>query len=76
MSFYFKSGTLSLVLGLTAVMVIYWVGIGSYDSTVCREQYHSVERLGYGCRLLGFPTHMSRTMPGVITLTFIHWTFC
>ncbi len=57
MSFYFKSGILSLVLGLTAVMVIYCVGIGSYNSTVCREQYHdSVERLGYGCRLVGFPT--------------------
>jgi hypothetical protein len=40
MSFYFKSGILSVVLGLTAVMVIYWVGIGGYNSTVCREQYH------------------------------------
>jgi hypothetical protein len=28
MSFYFKSGILSLVLGLTAVMLIYWVGVG------------------------------------------------
>ena len=57
MSFYLKSGIMSLVLGLTAVMVIYWVGIGSHNSTVCREQYHySVEGLGYACRLLGFPT--------------------
>jgi hypothetical protein len=57
MRLYFKSGILSLVLGLTAVMVIYWVGVGSHDSTVCREQYrYSVERPGYGCRLVGFPT--------------------
>lgn len=27
MRFYFKRGILSLVLGLTAVMVIYWVGV-------------------------------------------------
>jgi hypothetical protein len=56
MNFYFKSCLLSLFLGLTAVMLIYGIGIGSYNSTVCREQYQiSVEPSEYGCRLLGFP---------------------
>jgi len=84
MSFYFKSGILSLVLGLTAVMVIYWIGVGSYDSTVCREQYHdSVERLGYGCRLLGFPTayiendawgHNAHVYPLDFLLNLLFWS--
>lgn len=84
MSFYFKSGILSLVLGLTAVMVIYWVGIGSYNSTVCREQYHyAVERLGYGCRLLGFPTayvendawgHNAHVYPLDFLLNLLFWS--
>src|SRR5262245_25758122 len=57
MSFYFKTGIVSVVLGLTAVMVIYGVGIDSHNGTVCRKQYHyPVERPAYGCRLLGFPT--------------------
>ena len=57
MSLYFKTGIVSVVLGLTAVMVIYSIGIGSHNSTVCRGQYHySIERPEYGCRLLGFPT--------------------
>jgi len=57
MSFYFKTGVLSVLLGLTAVMVIYWIGIGSRTSTVCRRQYpYSIERPEYGCKLLGFPT--------------------
>ena len=84
MSFYFKSGILSLVLGLTAVMVIYWVGVGSYNSTVCGEQYHySVERLGYGCRLLGFPTayvendawgHNAHVYPLAFLLNLLFWS--
>ena len=84
MRFYFKSGILSLVLGLTAVMVIYWVGVGSYNSTVCREQYHySVERLGYGCRLLGFPTayiendawgHNAHVYPLDFLLNLLFWS--
>jgi hypothetical protein len=57
MNFYFKSGILSFFLGLTTVMLIYGIGIGSSNSKVCREQYnYSVERYGYSCRLLGFPT--------------------
>jgi len=84
MSFYFKSGITSLVLGLTAVMVIYWVGIGSYNSTVCREEYHhSVEPLGYECRLLGFPTayvendawgHNAHVYPLPFLLNLLFWS--
>ena len=84
MSFYFKTAILSLVLGLTLVMVIYWLGIGSYNSTVCREQYHySVEQLGYGCRLLGFPTayvendawgHNAHVYPLDFLLNLLFWS--
>ena len=84
MSFYFKTGILSVVLGLTAIMVIYWVGIGSYNSTVCREQYHySVERPAYGCRLLGFPTayvendawgHNAHVYPLEFLLNLLFWS--
>ena len=84
MSFYFKTGILSVVLGLTAVMVIYWVGIGSYNSTVCREQYHySVEPPGYRCRLLGFPTvyvendawgHNAHVYPMEFLLNLLFWS--
>jgi len=84
MSFYLKSGIMSLVLGLTAVMVIYWVGIGSHNSTVCREQYHySVEGLGYACRLLGFPTayvendtrgHNAHVYPSDFLLNLLCWS--
>jgi len=84
MAFYFKSGIVSVVLGLTAVMVIYWVGIGSYNSTVCREQYHySVEPLGYRCRLLGFPTafvendawgHNAHVYPLDFLLNLLFWS--
>jgi hypothetical protein len=57
MKFYLKSCILSLFLGLSLVMLIYGTGIGSRNSTVCRQQYkYSVERYGYSCRLLGFPT--------------------
>ena len=84
MNFYFKRGILSLVLGLTAVMVIYWVGVGSSNSTVCREQYHySVERPAYGCRLLGFPTayvendawgHNAHVYPLDFLLNLLFWS--
>lgn len=85
MGFYFKSGILSLVLGLTVVMVIYWVGVGSHTSTVCRGQYHddAVERLGYGCRLLGFPTayvendawgHNAHVYPSDFLLNLLLWS--
>jgi hypothetical protein len=84
MSFYFKSGIVSVLLGLTAVMVIYWVGVGSHNSTVCREQYnYSVERLGYGCRLLGFPTayvendawgHNAHVYPLDFLLNLLFWS--
>ena len=84
MRFYFKSGIVSVVLGLTAVMVIYWAGVGSYNSTVCREQDHdSVERLGYGCRLLGFPTayvendawgHNAHVYPMGFLLNLLCWS--
>ena len=84
MSFHFKRGILSVVLGLTAVIVVYWAGIGSYNSTVCREQYHySVERLGYGCRLLGFPTayiendawgHNAHVYPLAFLLNLLFWS--
>ena len=84
MSFYLKTGILSVVLGLTAVMVVYWLGIGSYNSTVCREQYHhSVEQLGYGCRLLGFPTayiendawgHNAHVYPLAFLLNLLVWS--
>ncbi len=84
MSFYFKSGLLSLVLGLTVIMVIYWVGVGSSNSTVCREHYnYSVERLGYGCRLVGFPTayvendawgHNAHVYPLPFLLNLLFWS--
>ena len=84
MRFYFKTGILSVVLGLTAVMVIYWVGIGSYNSSVCREQYHYlVEQIGYRCRLLGFPTayvendawgHNAHVYPLDFLLNLLFWS--
>jgi hypothetical protein len=83
MSCYFKSGILSLVLGLTAVMVIYWIGIGSYNSTVCREQYHYSVELGYGCKLVGFPTayvendawgHNAHVYPLDFLLNLLFWS--
>ncbi len=82
MSFYSKSGILSLVLGLSAMMVIYWVGIGGYDSTVCRGPYE-VERSGYACRLLGFPTayvendawgHNAHVYPLDFLLNLLFWS--
>ena len=60
MSFYFKSGILSLVLGLTAVMVIYWVGVGSYNSTVCREQTTTRSNDWVRVQTLGIPHGICR----------------
>jgi len=84
MSLYFKNGIVSVVLGLTAVMVIYWVGIGSHNSTACRQQYHdSVDRLGYACRLVGFPTayvendawgHNAHVYPWDFLLNLLFWS--
>jgi hypothetical protein len=84
MSFYFKTGILSVVLGLTAVIVISWVGVGSYNSTVCRQQYnYPVEQLGYRCRLLGFPTayvendawgHNAHVYPLHFLLNLLFWS--
>jgi hypothetical protein len=84
MSFYFKTGILSVVLGLTAVIVISWVGVGSSNSTVCRQQYnYPVEQLGYRCRLLGFPTayvendawgHNAHVYPLHFLLNLLFWS--
>ena len=76
MRFYAKSAILSVVFGLTAVMVIYWVGIGSHTSKACREQYHE-------CRLLGFPTayvendawgHNAHVYPAAFLLNLLFWS--
>jgi hypothetical protein len=54
---FLKIAILAFFLGLTTVMLIYGIGIGSSNSTVCRQTYaYSVERYGYSCRLIGFPT--------------------
>jgi hypothetical protein len=84
MRFYFKSCILSLFLGLSVVMLIYGTGIGSYNSTVCRQQYkYSVERYGYSCRLLGFPTsyvendvwgHNAHVYPAEFVLNVVIWS--
>ena len=84
MKFYFKSGILSLWLGLSAVMLIYVTGVGSYNSTVCRQQYkYPVERFGYSCRLLGFPTsyvendawgHNAHVYPVEFALNVVTWS--
>lgn len=56
-SFYSTSCIVSFFLSLSTVMLVYGTGIGRYNSTVCRQQYnYPVERYGYSCRLLGFPT--------------------
>jgi hypothetical protein len=74
----------AFVLGLSAVMLIYGVGIGSYNSTVCRQQYsYPVERFGYSCRLLGFPTayvendawgHNAHVYPLEFSLNVLLWS--
>ena len=84
MKFYLKSCILSLFLGLSVVMLIYGTGIGSYNSTVCKQQYKcSVERYGYSCRLLGFPTsyvendvwgHNAHVYPWEFVLNVLLWS--
>src|SRR5262245_56321797 len=57
MKSFLKISVVAFFLGLSAVMLIYVIGIGSFNSTVCRQTYaYSVERYGYSCRLIGFPT--------------------
>ena len=80
----FKSCILSLFLGLSVVMLIYVTGIGSYNSAVCRQQYkYPVERYGYSCRLLGFPTsyvendawgHNAHVYPVEFVLSVVMWS--
>jgi hypothetical protein len=74
----------AFVLGLSSVMLVYGVGIGSYNSTVCRQQYrYPVERFGYSCRLLGFPTsyvendawgHNAHVYPLEFALNVLMWS--
>jgi hypothetical protein len=82
--FYSKTCMVAFVLGLSSVMLIYGVGIGSYNSTVCRQRYrYPVERFGYSCRLLGFPTayvendawgHNAHVYPLEFALNVLMWS--
>jgi hypothetical protein len=84
MSFHAKSCAASFFLGLSTVMLIYGTGIGSYNSSVCRQRYnYPVERLGYSCRLLGFPTsyvendawgHNAHVYPWEFVLNVLIWS--
>jgi hypothetical protein len=81
---YSHSCIVAFFLGLSTVMLVYGTGIGSYNSTVCRQQYrYPVERFGYTCRLLGFPTsyvendawgHNAHVYPGEFTLHVLIWS--
>ncbi len=83
-SFYAKSCVVSFFLGLSTVMLIYGTGIGSYNSAVCRQPYnYPVERFGYSCRLLGFPTsyvendvwgHNAHVYPWEFVLSVLIWS--
>jgi hypothetical protein len=83
-SFHVKSCVVSFFLGLSAVMLIYGTGIGSYNSAVCRQRYnYPVERFGYSCRLLGFPTsyvendawgHNAHVYPWEFVLNLLIWS--
>ena len=65
-------------------MLIYGTGIGSYNSAVCRQRYnYPVERFGYSCRLLGFPTpyvendawgHNAHVYPREFVLNVLIWS--
>jgi hypothetical protein len=82
--FYSNSCIVALFLGLSTVMLVYGAGIGSYNSTECRQQYrYPVERFGYGCRLLGFPTsyvendawgHNAHVYPREFALNVLIWS--
>jgi hypothetical protein len=83
-SFHVKSCVVSFFLGLSAVMLIYGTGIGSYNSAVCRQRYnYPVERFGYSCKLLGFPTsyvendawgHNAHVYPWEFVLNLFMWS--
>ena len=76
-SFHVKSCVVSFLLGLSAVMLIYGTGIGSYNSAVCRQRYnYPVERFGYSCKLRGFPTSYVENDAWAITRTFIPGNSC
>lgn len=82
--FYSRTCAVALFLGLSSVMLVYGVGIGSYNSTVCRQHYrYPVERFGYSCRLLGFPTayvendawgHNAHVYPREFVLNVLMWS--
>lgn len=60
MNFYFKICILALFLGLSAVMLIHAMGIGSDSSTMCpatpTDKYeYAIKQYEYGCNVLGFP---------------------
>ena len=84
MAFYWKTCLVAFLLGLSSVMLAYGTGIGSYTSTVCRQQYsYPVERFGYNCRLLGFPTayvendawgHNAHVYPLEFALNVLLWS--
>ena len=84
MSFHVKSCVVSFFLGLSAVMLIYGTGIGSYNSAVCRQRYnYPVERFGYSCKLLGFPRsyvendawgHNAHVYPWEFVLNLLIWS--
>ena len=79
-----RKAALSFFLGLSAVMLIFGTGIGSYNSAVCRQGYnYPVERFGYSCRLLGFPTpyvendawgHNAHVYPWEFVLSVLMWS--
>jgi hypothetical protein len=83
-SFYAMSCVVSFFLGLSTVMLIYGTGIGSHNSAVCRQRYdYPVERFGYSCRLLGFPTsyvendawgHNAHVYPWEFVLSVLIWS--
>jgi hypothetical protein len=82
--FWSKTCIVALFLGLSTVMLIYGTGIGSYNSTACRQHYrYPVEQLGYSCRLLGFPIsfvendawgHNAHVYPREFALNVVLWS--
>ena len=84
LGFYSKNCMVAFFLGLSSVMLVYGTGLGSYNSTVCRQQYrYPVERFGYSCRLLGFPTayvendawgHNAHVYPREFALNVLMWS--
>jgi hypothetical protein len=82
--FYSNGCIVAFFLGLSTVMLVYGIGVGSYNSKRCRQQYsYPVERFGYGCRLLGFPTsyvendawgHNAHVYPREFALNVLIWS--